>query len=72
MNIQKLFSKISLAAIGFTVLILSGCVKQEASKVETAEKISVETSADPEMAKAQKLIEEMADSPVGYNRLATV
>ena len=61
-----------LAVVGFSVLVFSGCVKQEASKVETTDKIAVETSADPEFAKAQKLIEEMADSPVGYSRLATL
>ena len=53
-------------------MTFSGCVKQEASKVESTENIVVETSADPEIAKAQKLIEEMADSPVGYNHLATI
>ena len=69
---QKLFSKISLAIVGFVVLTFSGCVKQEASKVENSEKTAVEISADPEIAKAQMLIEEMKDSPVGYNRLATL
>ena len=67
-----LFSKIGLAVIGLFILTLTGCVKQEASRVENSEKIAVETSADPEIAKAQKLIEEMADSPVGYNHLATI
>jgi len=38
--------------------------------METTEKIAVETSADPEFAKAQKLIEQMPDSPVGYSRIA--
>ena len=69
---QKLFSKIGLAVFGLLVLALSGCVKQEASKIENTERAAVETSADPEIAKAQKLIEEMADSPVGYNRLAMI
>lgn len=67
-----LFSKSGLAIFGLFILTFSGCVKQEASKVENTEKFAVETSADPEIAKAQMLIEEMADSPVGYNRLATL
>lgn len=67
-----LFSKSGLAILGLFILTFSGCVKQEASKIESSEKIVIETSADPEMAKAQKLIEEMADSPVGYNRLTTL
>lgn len=69
---QKLFSSVSPAIIGLIVLAFSGCVKQEASKIETPAKIAVETSADPDFAKAQKLIEEMSDSPVGYNRLASL
>ena len=67
---QNLFSKIGAAFFIFSALTLSGCIKQEASKMETTEKIAVETSADPEFAKAQKLIEQMPDSPVGYSRIA--
>ena len=67
------FSKTAPAAIIFSVVIFSGCIKQEASKIETTENSVSETSAaDPEFAKAQKLIEEMKDSPVGYNRLAAL
>lgn len=69
---KNLFSKVGLTAICFIVLIFSGCVKQQASKIETADKTFIETSADPEIAKAQKLIEEMKDSPTGYNRLAAI
>lgn len=69
---RNLFSKLGLAVFIFSVFAFSGCVKQEASKIETPEKAIIETSADPEFAKAQKLIEAMSDSPVGYNRLATL
>ena len=67
-----LFSKTGLAILGALIMTFSGCVKQEASKVETSEKAVVENAADPEFAKAQKLIEEMKDSPVGYSRLTTL
>ena len=36
------------------------------------EKTTIEFSADPEFAKAQKFIEEMPDSSAGYNRLASL
>ena len=67
-----LFSKTGLAILGVFILTLSGCVRQEASKVETSEKSVIENAADPEFSKAQKLIEEMKDSPAGYNRLTTL
>lgn len=67
-----MISKFGLAIVGLFILTFSGCVRQEASKIENSEKITVENSADPEIAKAQMLIEEMKDSPVGYNRLATI
>lgn len=69
---QNLFSNINLAIVGLIVLAFSGCVKQEASKIEPPAKASVEASVDPDFAKAQKMIEEMSDSPVGYNRLASL
>lgn len=69
---QKLLSKFGSAIFILSALTFSGCIKQEASKVETPEKTAVETSADPEFAKAQKLIEEMSGSPVGYTRLASL
>lgn len=69
---QKSTSKISSAIFILFALMFSGCVKQEASKIETPEKTTIETSADPEFSKAQKMIEEMSDSPVGYTRLASL
>lgn len=69
---QKAFSKVALTIFIFSAFAFSGCVRQEASKIETPEKTSVETSADPEFAKAQKMIEEMSDSPAGYTRLASL
>lgn len=69
---NKLFSKFGSAIFIFSALTFSGCIKQEASKIEAPQKVEVETSADPEFAKAQKLVEEMSDSPVGYTRLASL
>ena len=69
---NKLFSKFGSAIFIFSALTFSGCIKQEASKIEAPQKVAVETSADPEFAKAQKLVEEMSDSPVGYTRLASL
>lgn len=69
---KNLFSVLITGVFGITVFVASSCVKQEASKIETPEKAAIENSADPEFAKAQKLIEEMSDSPAGYNRLASL
>lgn len=55
----------------FLIFTSSGCVKQEASKVENAENLSpTTTSEDVEIADAQKLIEKMPESAKGYNKLA--
>lgn len=69
---RKLSVKISLTILILSVFVVSGCIKQEASKIETPEKTTIETSADPEFAKAQKMIEELSDSPAGYSRLASL
>jgi tetratricopeptide (TPR) repeat protein len=50
---------------------MSGCVKQEASKVESVKNPALTVSAsDPKISAAQKLIEKMPDSATGYNKLA--
>ncbi|MBA2737006.1 MAG: tetratricopeptide repeat protein [Pyrinomonadaceae bacterium] len=62
------------AFCGLLLLVSSGCVKQNASKAENLEspKAEISTSADPEIAAVQKIIEKMPDSANGYNRLAAV
>lgn len=70
--ITNLFSVLSAVIFGMLLLAASGCVKQEASMTENAETIAVETSVDSEIAKAQKFIQAMKDSPVGYTRLAMI
>lgn len=61
---------LKLAIFGLLISAI-GCVSQEASKVETAEKPSVVNSAETaEIAAAQKTIEKAPQSASGYNKLA--
>lgn len=68
---SNVFSIFGAAIFGLMIFGLSGCVKQEASKIEKAESPSVTTSAsDAEIATAQKIIEKMPNAPNGYSKLA--
>lgn len=60
------------AFFGLTLLTLSGCVKQEASKSNNVESVpTVKTSAaDPEIFAAQQFIEKSPGAPNGYTKLA--
>lgn len=67
-NIFSIFGSI---IFGSMIFGLSGCAKQEASKVEKVESRLVTTSAsDAEIAAAQKVIEKLPDAPNGYSKLA--
>lgn len=67
----NLFSPASIALFAVLVFTMSGCVKQEASKVESVKNPAVIASAShPDIDAAQKLVEKMPDSALGYNKLA--
>ncbi len=69
----NLFSLSGIALFGLLLFVMSGCVKNEASKAEDVKNPAVVTSAaDAEINAAQKLIEKMPDSAKGYNRLAVI
>lgn len=61
---------LNIAILGLLLLAMGGCVKQEASKVESAENPAPVSAADAEIDAAQKIVEKMPGSPLGYNRLA--
>ncbi len=69
-----IFSIAGTAIFGSLLFGLSGCVKQEASKVEKAEDVktalATTSASDAEIAAAQKVIEKLPDAPNGYNKLA--
>lgn len=69
-SIKINFLHISIAILSLLVLAMSGCVRQEASKAETAENPAPVSAADAEVDAAQKIVEKMPGSPLGYNRLA--
>jgi len=67
----NLFTLAFAVFTGLLLFTLSGCVKQEASKVEKVEKQLVTTAAsNAEVTAAQKIIEKVPDEAVGYNKLA--
>lgn len=66
----NLFAWLTVAFFGSIIFLMSGCVKQEASKAEVAEKPSAITSAaEAEINAAQKIIEKNPDVTIGYNKL---
>jgi tetratricopeptide (TPR) repeat protein len=67
----NLFSLLNIGLFGLVVFAMSGCVKQEASRIgnETKTRLTA-LSSDPKISAAQKLIEKMPDSADGYNKLA--
>ena len=67
----NIFSIFGMATFVTLFLGLSGCVKQEASKVEDVKTPLATTSvSDAEIAAAQKVIEKLPNAPNGYNKLA--
>ncbi len=69
---KYLYLPVSVALFGLLLLAMGGCVSQEASKVESVENPAVTSAVDAEIDAAQKTIEKMPDSVLGYNRLAIV
>lgn len=71
-NLNVNFSALSISAFfGLTLFLLSGCVRQEASKVENVSAPPEAVSpADAEITVARKIIEKSPDAAVGYNKLA--
>lgn len=65
-------SALSIGAFfGLVLFAASGCVKQEASKIENAPAESQPASvSDAEIAAAQKVIEKTPDAAIGYSKLA--
>ena len=67
----NIFTILGAAVFGSLFFGLSGCVKQEASKVENVKIPSATISApNAEIATAQKIIEKTPDAAAGYNKLA--
>ncbi len=54
----------------FTLSVFTSCVTQEASKVETPKPAASETAETAEIREARKIVKEMPDSIIGYNKLA--
>lgn len=74
-KVRKNIFALSIAAIcGLILLASGGCVKQNASKAESLEipQTKISTSADAEVAAAEKIIEAAPDSAIGYNSVAAV
>ena len=59
-----------LALFVFTLGVFTSCVTQEASKVENPKPATSETAETAEIREAQKIVKEMPDSIIGYNKLA--
>lgn len=66
----NIFSIFGTAIFALLIFGLSGCVKQEASRVEKTENPAATSASDMDIATAQKAIEKMPDAASGYNKLA--
>jgi tetratricopeptide (TPR) repeat protein len=67
----NIFSIVGTATLVMLFFALSGCVKQEASKIEDVKApLATNPVSDAEIAAAQKIIEKLPNAPNGYNKLA--
>ncbi len=67
----KFFSLSGIVFFFLMLFALSGCVKQQASKIEEPKtELAPDRAENPEIAAAQKIIERMPDMAGGYNKLA--